>query len=86
MQKSNLVTHCEIAPWGKPKDLDNEKLALVQIGVWDEIIFPFSNLNGCTVEVWRWISNFIPLIIMDLTHCGLVTPYGNKDLGQHWLK
>ena len=21
-----------------------------------------------------------------LTHCGSVTPYGNNDLGQHWLK
>ena len=21
-----------------------------------------------------------------LTHCGLVTPYGNTDLGQHWLR
>ena len=21
-----------------------------------------------------------------LTHCGLVTPYGDKDLGQHWLR
>ena len=21
-----------------------------------------------------------------LTHCGLVKPYGNKDLGQHWLR
>ena len=21
-----------------------------------------------------------------LTHCGLVTPYGNRDLGQHWLR
>ena len=20
-----------------------------------------------------------------LTHCGLVMPYGDKDLGQHWL-
>ena len=19
-------------------------------------------------------------------HCGLVTPYGNRDLGQHWLR
>ena len=19
-----------------------------------------------------------------LSHCGLVTPYGNRDLGQHW--
>ena len=22
----------------------------------------------------------------DLTHCGLVTPYGDRDLGQHWLR
>ena len=21
-----------------------------------------------------------------LTHCGLVIPYGNIDLGQHWLR
>ena len=21
-----------------------------------------------------------------LTHCGLVTPYGNKNLGQYWLR
>ena len=21
-----------------------------------------------------------------LTHCGLMTPYGNRDLGQHWLR
>ena len=21
-----------------------------------------------------------------LTHCGLVTPYGDRDLGQYWLR
>ena len=26
----------------------------------DEITFPFPNFNGCTVEVWEWISNYIP--------------------------
>ena len=25
------------------------------------------------------------LLIHVLTHCGLLTPYGDKDLGQHWL-
>ena len=25
-----------------------------------EITYPFTNFNGCTVEVWEWISNFIP--------------------------
>ena len=24
------------------------------------ITYPFPNLNGCTVQVWEWISNFIP--------------------------
>ena len=33
---------------------------------WDEIIYPFSNFNGCTVEVWEWISNFITHFIMDV--------------------
>ena len=28
--------------------------------VWDEITYPFPNFNGCTMEVWEWISNFIP--------------------------
>ena len=28
--------------------------------VWDEIIYLFPNFNGATVEVWEWISNFIP--------------------------
>ena len=24
--------------------------------------------------------------IQNLTHCGLMTPYGDIDLGQHWLR
>ena len=27
--------------------------------MWNEITYPFPNY-GCTVEVWEWISNFIP--------------------------
>ena len=27
--------------------------------MWEDITFPFPNFNGCTVEVWEWISNFI---------------------------
>ena len=29
--------------------------------MWVQIIHPFPNFNGCTVEFWGWISNFIPL-------------------------
>ena len=28
--------------------------------LWGEITYPFLNFNGCTVEVYEWISNFIP--------------------------
>ena len=28
--------------------------------VWEEITYTFLNFIGCTVEVWEWISNFIP--------------------------
>ena len=28
--------------------------------LWDEITYPFSNFNGCTVDVWELINNFIP--------------------------
>ena len=26
-----------------------------------EITYSFPNFNGCTVNVWEWISNFMPL-------------------------
>ena len=32
---------------------------------WDEITYPFLNINGCTVEVWELISYFIPHFVMD---------------------
>ena len=28
--------------------------------MWDEITYPFPNFNSAAVEVWEWISNFIP--------------------------
>ena len=28
--------------------------------MWNGITYPFPNINGATVEVWKWISNFIP--------------------------
>ena len=32
----------------------------IKYTVWDEITFLFPDFNGTTVEVWEWISNFIP--------------------------
>ena len=49
----------------------------------DEIPFPFTNFNGCTVEVWEWIRNFILLFIMDVItfHAGIkVDPWYEKGV------
>ena len=28
--------------------------------VWDDIIYPFPNFKETAIEVWKWISYFIP--------------------------
>ena len=28
--------------------------------MWDEITYQFQNFNDAAIEVWEWISNFIP--------------------------
>ena len=46
--------------------------------VWDGITYPFPNINGSTVEVWEWNSNFTPHFIgmWLLIHTGVkVKPY-----------
>ena len=44
--------------------------------IWWEMSVPLSTL---------WVGDEIDHPIR-LTHCGLVTPYGDTDLGQHWLR
>ena len=39
--------------------------------VWNEITYPFTNLNGGNVNISDWISNFIPHFIMDVIVLGL---------------
>ena len=38
---------------------------LIPIKVWNGITYTFSNFNGYTVEVWEWVSNFIPHYELD---------------------
>ena len=50
----------------------------VHYKMWDEMTYPFPNFNGCTVEVWEWINNFIshfsvhvityPCLVLKLEH------------------
>ena len=50
--------------------------------MWDEITYPFSNFNGATVEVWEWISYFIPHftrhVITSVSRLGLKLNHINK--------
>ena len=34
--------------------------------MWNEIVNPFPNFKGYTVEVWEWKSNYIPHFITDV--------------------
>ena len=34
--------------------------------MWDKITYPFLNFKSVTIEVLEWISNFIPLFMMDV--------------------
>ena len=48
--------------------------------VWDEITYPFLNFNGCTVEVWEWINNFTPHLIMDVIMlCMVMTQFAQDN-------
>ena len=66
--------------------------------VWDEIIYPLPNFNGCTVEVWEWINNFISHFMKDiitypcwhqkLNHIRKRSPWSNYTEGRvqkYWI-
>ena len=36
--------------------------------MWDDINHPFLNFNSGTIEVWEWISNFIPHFMLDFSN------------------
>ena len=42
----------------------------IHYNAWDEITYPFPNFNGATIEVLKWIGNFIPeyLYIYSITY------------------
>ena len=44
--------------------------------------------SECVVEVHEHIMWYGASMIINMysKHCGLVTPYGGRDLGQHWLR
>ena len=55
--------------------ISNDIPSKCQCKMWDPLTDLFPNSEGCTVEVWEWISNFIPHFIMELITypCGDLT-------------
>ena len=37
--------------------------------IWDEIVYPFTNINGATVDVWEKISHFTPHLTCHVIIC-----------------
>ena len=35
----------------------------------EKLTYQFPNFNGATVEVWEWVSNFTPHVMMDVINC-----------------
>ena len=51
-----------------------------------EITYLFPNFNGCAVDVWEWISHFIPHFIIDIIKLGLKLNYVIYEATQIHLK
>ena len=45
-----------------------------------------SNQQDLSLELTDHSVSWLHLAELLLTHCGLVTPYGDMELGQHWLR
>ena len=52
---------------------------------WNEVIHLFPHVNSCTVEVWEWISNFIPDFIMHVIHARLKLIHVSKKGPMRWI-
>ena len=55
----------------------------MSIKVSDEIAYPFPNFNGCTIEVWEWINNFIPHFYNECNYLSM--SFGTKSLTEQIL-
>ena len=76
---SGYASCCTCWQYHTPRaPLTNMVLTLIPISisyninqkVWDEITYPFPNLNVAILEVWEWISNFIT----HFTECVIIHP------------
>ena len=55
---------------------------------WHLFLVVIDNNDSALYQVMSWTNDDIVISVgqNELTHWGLVTPFGNIDLGQHWLR
>ena len=63
------------------------KPKLTQVSVIIVVSLDHNELNDSTCPMKIYFPCvYATRVLNGLIHYGLVTPYGNKDLGQHWLR
>ena len=67
--KSWGMQHCEKS-WYIEKEIPAWISNHMPCEVWDEITYPFPNINSFTVEVWKWMNNFIA----HFNYCNFINP------------
>ena len=40
--------------------------------MWDKIDYPLPNFNGAAIEIWEWISSFIPYYLIGCYHLSML--------------
>ena len=85
---STLQAHCVGNP---PVDSPHKGPVMWKGFSWHDVIMRWwgnCQIQGLSEEI-NSIAYAVELHLYSskpLTHCGLVTPYGSKDLSQHWLR
>ena len=57
--------------------------------LWNGCHFVLAAMRYQATNHWWEVLLWCYMVLLshsDLTHCGLVTSYGDRDLGQHWLR
>ena len=52
----------------------------------DFALWPKYKKKNCIFKIYLHRQNTVDQALKSFIHCGLVTPYDNTDLGQHWLR
>ena len=69
---NNALTHLECQLWSLAQ-------VMAQCQLCNKPLPEPMITNSCATNITSLGQN-------ELTHCGLVTPYGGRDLGQHWFR